>query len=160
MPDETRFALGLDRITGYAFETRFDWQKAGPLRLDEPEPLGGGTGPNAARLVGAAIGHCLSASLLFCLEKAKQPVTAIKADVAGAVRRNEKGRWRIARLDVRIAVDVSGGQLERVRRCLELFEDYCVVTASVRKGVQVNVVVTDPHGTEMFRRDSAPVDLA
>jgi uncharacterized OsmC-like protein len=159
MPDEQRFSLEMQRLAGYEFQTRFDWENVQPLLLDEPQPLGGAAGPNAARLVGAAVGNCLSASLVFCLEKAKQRVKAIKTDVAGAVRRNERGRWRVAQLDVHITLDVEADQPNRVERCLGLFEDYCVVTASIKKGVQVNVRVTDSQGNEMFRRDSPPVDL-
>ena len=32
----------------------------------------------------------------------------------------------------------------RMRRCLELFEDFCVVTASVRDGIAVDVAVDTP----------------
>jgi uncharacterized OsmC-like protein len=110
--------------------------------------------------MGAAVGHCLSASLLFCLEKAKQPVKSIKADVPGAVRRNAQGRWRLARLDVHITVDVGTAQPERVTRCLDLFEEYCIVTPVVRKGAEVHVLVTDPDGHEMLRRTSSPPDPA
>ena len=154
MSDETQFSLSLDRIANYQFETRFDNDQFGPLLLDEPVPLGDDKGPNASRLVGAAVGNCLSASLLFCLEKAKQQVNEIKTDVVGTMRRNEKGRWRIGQLDVRITLDVVADQAQRVNRCLSLFEDYCVVTASVRKGIPVNVVVNDPQGNELFRQDS------
>ena len=158
MSDETRFSLSLDRITNYQFETRFDNDQLKPLLLDEPEPLGDDKGPNASRLVGAAVGDCLSASLLFCLEKAKQQVNSIQTNVVGTMRRNERGRWRIAGLDVNITLDVVAEQTQRVDRCLSLFEDYCVVTASVRKGIPVTVVVLDPQGNELFRDDSAEGD--
>lgn len=154
MSEEAKFSLSLDRITKYQFETRFDNDRLAPLLLDEPVPLGDDKGPNASRLVGAAVGDCLSASLLFCLEKAKQRVNGIKTDVVGTMRRNEKGRWRIAELDVRITLDVVADHAQRVSRCLSLFEDYCVVTASVRKGIPVNVVVTDPQGNELFGQNS------
>jgi uncharacterized OsmC-like protein len=157
MSDETQFSLTLNRITKYQFETRFDNDQLAPLLLDEPVPLGDDKGPNASRLVGAAVGDCLSASLLFCLEKAKQQVNGIKTDVVGTMRRNEKGRWRIAQLDVRITLDVVADQAQRVSRCLNLFEDYCVVTASVRKGILVNVVVLDPQGNELFKQGSPEV---
>ena len=160
MPEENRFSLSLEHIADYEFEARFDWEMVEPLLLDEPEPLGGRKGPNAARLIGAAVANCLSASLLFCLEKAKQRVESIGTDVAGTVRRNERGRWRLAQLDVHIRLDVQAGQPERVKRCLDLFEDYCVVTPSVRKGVQVNVRVTDPDGNEMYSQESSPVEPA
>ncbi len=153
MAEHTGFSLRLERITGYEFETRFDWNQVEPLLLDEPEPLGGSKGPNASRLVGAAVGNCLSASLLFCLEKAKQDVKAIRTEVAGTMMRNERKRLRIGKLDVRITLDVDAREPDRVTRCLELFEDYCVVTASVRKGISTSVVVTDPAGVELYRHD-------
>ncbi len=153
MAEHTGFSLRLERITGYEFETRFDWNQVEPLLLDEPEPLGGSKGPNASRLVGAAVGNCLSASLLFCLEKAKQDVKAIRTEVAGTMMRNERKRLRIGKLDVHITLDVDAREPDRVTRCLELFEDYCVVTASVRKGISTSVVVTDPAGVELYRHD-------
>jgi uncharacterized OsmC-like protein len=153
MAEADQFSLRLERTTRYEFETQFDWKDVARLLLDEPAPLGTGRGPNASRLVGAAVGNCLSASLLFCLEKAKQQVNSIRTDVVGTMRRNEKGRLRIGQLDVRITLDVDAQQPERVTRCLSLFEDYCVVSASVREGIPLAVQVIDPQGTELYRHD-------
>ncbi|UCG86595.1 MAG: OsmC family protein [Gemmatimonadota bacterium] len=149
---EHGLSLTLERLRGFEFNTTFDWDVE-PLLLDEPEPIGKGKGPNAARLVGAAVGNCLSASLLFCLEKAKQQVKALKTEVTGTLVRNERKRLRLGRFDVRITIDIDTSEPARVTRCIELFEDYCVVTASVRKGVDVSVVVTDAQGTELYRSE-------
>ncbi len=149
---EHGLSLVLERKQGYQFTTTFDWD-VDTLLLDEPEPLGGGKGPNASRLVGAAVGNCLSASLLFCLERAKQSVKSIKTEVNGTLRRNERKRLRLGRFDVHITIDIDANEPERVSRCIELFEDYCVVTASVRKGVDVNVAVTDVAGKELYRSE-------
>ncbi len=49
-----------------------------PLNIDEPAPLGAGTGPSPLQLLAASVGSCLSDSLLFALRKFKQhpdPVT-------------------------------------------------------------------------------------
>jgi uncharacterized OsmC-like protein len=148
---EKTFQVSLEQIEGYAYTVRFDWSHVDPVVIDEPKPLGGRRGPNASRLVGAAVGHCLSASLLFCLEKAKQQVRNIATDVTGIMQRNDKGRWRIGRLDVRLTLDVASDQPERVRRCLALFEEYCVVTGSVRSGIEVDVTVVDTSGGELYR---------
>lgn len=154
MPDmsEHSLSLTLERLQGFEFKTTFDWDVA-TLLLDEPEPIGGRKGPNAARLVSAAVGNCLSASLLFCLEKAKQQIRSFKTEVTGTIVRNERKRLRLSRIDVHIAVDIDASEPERVTRCIELFEDYCVVSASIRKGMDVNVLVTDGQGKELYRSE-------
>lgn len=153
MPEHPTFSLRLERVQNYEFKAHFDWDHLPPILLDESEPLGQRKGPNPARLLAAAVGDCLSASLLFCLQKAKMEVKNIKTLVTGSLVRNEKGRLRIGKIDVSIAVDLQDGQYDRINRCLDLFEDYCIVTASVRKGIPVNVVVTDPKGNELYRED-------
>jgi uncharacterized OsmC-like protein len=152
MSEQESFALTLEHLEGFEFETRFDWDHLPSLLLDEPEPIGHRKGPNASRLLGAAVGNCLSASLLFCLEKARMGLKGMKTDVKGFLERNDAGRLRVVRLDVHIVVDVEGEKPARVGRCLELFEDYCVVTGSVRKAIEVNVLVTDPEGTTLMKQ--------
>jgi uncharacterized OsmC-like protein len=155
MPEHPTFSLRLERVQNYEFKAHFDWDHLPPILLDEGEPLGQRKGPNPARLLAAAVGDCLSASLLFCLQKAKMEVKDIKTHVAGSLVRNEKGRLRIGQLDVQIKVELQDGQYDRINRCLDLFEDYCIVTASVRKGIPVNVVVTEPKGNELYRDDGS-----
>jgi organic hydroperoxide reductase OsmC/OhrA len=55
--------------------------------------------------------------------------------------RNEQGRLRIGKIDVDIQPKFDPAELQKAQRCLELFEDYCVVTQSVRKGIDVSVAV-------------------
>jgi uncharacterized OsmC-like protein len=148
-----QFTLQLERREEYEFEVRFDWERAAPLLMDEPEPLGGGNGPNAARLIGAAVGNCLSASLVFCLEKARQTVRSVRTDVVGTMMRNARGRLRLGKLDVKITLDLSVDRPERVERCFGLFEDYCVVTAGVRKGIPVSISIVDSDGRELYRQE-------
>ncbi|MDZ7361683.1 MAG: OsmC family protein [candidate division KSB1 bacterium] len=153
MPENPAFALTLERIQNYEFKTQFDWEHLPPLLVDEAEPLGQRKGPNPSRLLAAAVGDCLSASLLFCLQKAKLDVKHVKTKVKGELVRNDKGRLRIGKIGVSIMVELADGQYDRINRCLDLFEDYCVVTASVRKGIPVSVVVTDPRGIELYHDD-------
>lgn len=140
------FQVTLTLRDGYAFAVDFD-QPASPraadgaLVLDEPPPLGAGHGPNATRVLAAAIGDCLGASLLFCLRKARVPVNGLRVLVEGTVARNERGRMRIGSLRVRLSPDVPPADRERMGRCLELFEDFCIVTESVRQGIDVDVAV-------------------
>jgi organic hydroperoxide reductase OsmC/OhrA len=152
MAEDNTFSLTLVRLENYEFETKFDLENLPSILLDEPPPLGNNKGPNASRMLAAAVGDCLSASLLFCLEKSKVPIQGVQTDVRGTLVRNEKGRLQVGKLDVHIKIDVPGETPQRTSRCLELFEEYCIVTGSVRKGIPVNVTVTDSMGNELFHR--------
>ena len=138
-----RFALSLTLQDGGGFQFAVDFEQPGvpPLLVDEPAPLGKGAGPNPARLLAAAIGDCLGASLLYCLRKSRVEVRGLRVDVDGTMVRNERGRLRIGELRVKVAPDVPVEQVERMDRCLELFEDFCIVTESVREGIRVDVEV-------------------
>jgi uncharacterized OsmC-like protein len=140
------FEVELERLDGYRFRTDFRTAGVPPLEVDEPPPLGGGAGPNPARLLAAAVGDCLSASLLFCLSKSRVDVAGLRTRVTGTYVRNERNRLRIGVMDVVLALDAPADDAERVRRCLGTFEDFCIVTATVRAGVDVRVTVTDAAG--------------
>ena len=138
---ERDFALTLDLHDGYRQAVDFALPGVAALEVDEPAPLGEGHGPNPARLLGAALGSCLGASLLFCLRKARIDVHGLHTSVKGSIVRNAAGRLRIGRVDVHLEPVVPAEQHERMARCLGVFEDFCIVTASVRAGVDVNVEV-------------------
>jgi organic hydroperoxide reductase OsmC/OhrA len=87
------------------------------------------------------VGNCLSASALMCLRKAHVDVRGMTTTVQTAMTRNDQGRLRIGNIRVTIAPRVAPDDLPRIRRCLELFEDFCVVTQSVRGGIDVDVEV-------------------
>lgn len=55
--------------------------------------------------------------------------------------RTERGRLRIGGLRVRLAPELSVEQRGRIGRCLDLFQDFCIVTESVREGIAVDVQV-------------------
>lgn len=143
MSEETGFEVTLTRERGMQFSVEFAGLGLPPLTVDESPPVGGGTGPNPARLLAAAVGHCLSASLLFCFAKSRIPVAEFRTAVKGTLVRNERGRWRIRALSVRLEPTVAEPDRERAARCLELFEDFCVVTQSVRDGIPVEVRVKE-----------------
>jgi uncharacterized OsmC-like protein len=146
--DEREFDLTLTLGDGFQFVTEFDGEKMADLLLDEPEPVGRDEGPNAARVLGAAVGNCLSASLLFCLRRARVNVEGLRTHVHGRITRNEQGRFRIAGLSARLVTAIPPEEQERVDRCLGLFEDFCIVSGSVREGIEIDVAVevVSPEG--------------
>jgi len=147
MSETLNFGVELEQQQGYEFKVRFDWPGVPELTVDEPEPLGKRRGPNAARLVAAAVANCLAASLVFCLKtKFRQNPGPVRAMASGRLERNERGRYRIAAIDVVLSLSEKFGDMEHQERCLEQFEDFCMVTQSIRAGIPVNVTVVDAAG--------------
>ena len=138
---EKNIVTKLRLIDGYQFNVEFDVEYLPNLLLDETKPDGEGSGPNPPRLLAAAVGHCMSSSLIYCLKKARIPVRDIETTVKTSLFRNEHGKLRIRSIDVQISLKVNEEDELRVQRCLTLFEDYCTVTQSIRKGIEVNVHV-------------------
>ena len=155
MAESQVFTLELEQLRDFEFRVRFDWPGVADLDLDEPEPLGRSAGPNAARLIGAAVANCLSSSLLFCMRKFKQSPGPMRAEVQGEIVRNEHGRMRIGRFDVTIRLAESAAAIAHLDRCMAQFEDFCVVTESVRHGIPVGVRVVDATGTEILATPAA-----
>jgi uncharacterized OsmC-like protein len=139
MSAETTHHVTVRLARDFEFVAEFNDVPGAPqVMFDEPKPLGGGRAPNAAAMLGAAVGNCLSASLAFCLRKARIELLDMTADVVTHVVRNEKGRFRISGIDV--ALTPTLGRTEApLGRCEDLFEDFCTVTASVRHGIPVRV---------------------
>jgi len=133
------FSVEIDRIDGYEFRVRFDKEHYPEFVMDEPAPLGNDTAPNAARVLAAAIGNCLSASLAFCLSKAKVELQGLKSDVRVELVRNEAKRLRIGKVDVTLHPTLANPSA--LQGCLDIFEDFCIVTQSVRQGIDVQVHV-------------------
>jgi organic hydroperoxide reductase OsmC/OhrA len=128
-------------IDGYKFDVDFDVDYLPNLVADEPKPIGEGSGPNAPRLLAAAVGQCMSSSLIYCLKKARIPIRKLETTVKTNLFKNEKGLTRIRSIDVQIELEINEEYKTRLQRCLTIFEDYCTVTQSIRKGIQVNVKV-------------------
>lgn len=156
MSDPLSFTIDLEQEQDYQFRVKFDWPRVPDLLVDEPEPLGSRRGPNAARLVAAAVANCLSASLLFCLrDKFKQHPGKLRAEVTGQLTRTNRGRLRIGGFDVTIRLADQADALAHLDRCAQQFEDFCVVTESIRHGIPVRVRVLDSAGRKVHEAGGA-----
>ncbi len=142
------FSFTLEQQEDYAFLVRFD-EGMPALLTDEPPPLGKGAGPNPARLLAASVANCLLASLFFALRKYKNEPGRISATVSGTLTRNAAGRLRIGEVAVDIRMQAEAAAVQHLDRILEQFEDFCVVTESVRSGFPVAVTVRDGAGKQL-----------
>lgn len=143
MAEQPQFSVELRLLDGYKFE--IDFGEAGQLFSDETPPLGEGTGPNPSRLLAAAVANCLAASLLFAVRKFKEDPGQVKAVVHGELERQD-GRWRIGKLQVELQLGHNAVEIPHLERALSQFENFCVVTQSVRQGIEVSVQVRDSDG--------------
>lgn len=135
------FAVSVRLRHDYECNVTFHDSPAPDITVDEHPPIGAGAGPNPARMLAASVGHCLGSSLLFCLRRARVDVQGLEVSVRGRLARNERGRLRVGELSVSLAPEVAEADRERMGRCLEIFEDFCIVTGSVRQGIDVKVEV-------------------
>jgi organic hydroperoxide reductase OsmC/OhrA len=148
--------VSLAREEGFRFRVRFGADGVPAIVTDEAPPLGKGAGPNPTALLAAAVGNCLAASLLFCMQKAHLEVSDFEAEVSTTLARDPGGRLRIGAMRVCLAPTVSAEVRGRMGRCMELFEDFCTVTQSVRRGIEVTVAV-EPRTSSA---DERPAPLA
>lgn len=136
----SELTLHIEQEEAYRFQIRFDKNHA-PLVADEPPPLGKDAGPNPARLLAGAIGNCLAASLVFCLGKKGVKVDhGVEATVDMQIVRTPERRLRVGPMKVTLHLP-DGVPPEAVDGCREVFEDFCTVTASVRRGIDVQVAI-------------------
>lgn len=146
---ENRFTVTLAQQADYCFEARFDNPAVPALVTDEPPPLGGDAGPNPARLLGAAVANCLAASLLFSMRKFKNRAEPLRALATVEVVRNAQNRLRIGRIGVDLYIGARAAEMKSLDRVLGQFEEFCIVTQSVRTGIAVDVRVIDRDGHVM-----------
>jgi len=143
--EEKTFKVSMKREEGFVFRVDFGIPDMDNFCMDEPEPTGTNKGPNASKVLAAAMGNCLTASLMFCLQKARAEVGDIETSVEGKMRRNDKGRWRIAEVNIEISPEIDLETYQsQYDRCMGLFEDFCIVSKSIEEGIPINVMV-DPR---------------
>lgn len=137
------FQVDLTHVGDYRFASQAseDGRPHGDVFFsDEPDPVGDASAPATPALLGAAVAHCLSASLLEALRHAHLDVHGFTTEVVSVVAPNSEGLPRIDHIDVviRPELDEVAG---RARRCADVFERHCTVTSSVRQGIDVRVRV-------------------
>ena len=145
---ESTIIVNLTQKQDYQFDVSFT-NGVPPLHCDEPAPLGQGTGPSPVQLLAAAVGNCLSDSLLFALRKFKQTPEPIRTEVTAEVGRNDEGRVRVLNMKAKLQLGVAAGSLQHLDRVLSQFEAFCTVTQSVGQGIPIQVEVWDAENQQL-----------
>lgn len=137
--------VSLSQQQDYQFKVAFEGDVP-TLLADEPAPMGQGLGPSPVQLLAAAVGNCLSDSLLFALRKFKQQPEPLSCQVRAEVGRNSEGRVRVLAMTAKLKLGVPADQLQHLDRVLTQFESFCTVTQSVGQGIPITVHVSDANG--------------
>ena len=145
---ESNVRITLRQQQDYQFQVDFG-EGIPPLLADEPAPLGTGQGPSPVQLLAAAVGNCLSDSLLFALRKFKQTPEPLHCTVDAEIGRNEQKRLRVLKMTAALHLGVPASSLEHLDRVLDQFEAYCTVTQSVGQGISIEMQVCDSTGKRL-----------
>jgi len=145
---ESNVRITLRQQQDYQFQVDFG-EGIPPLLADEPAPLGSGQGPSPVQLLAAAVGNCLSDSLLFALRKFKQTPEPLHCTVDAEIGRNEQKRLRVLKMTAALHLGVPASSLEHLDRVLDQFEAYCTVTQSVGQGIAITTEVFDSTGARL-----------
>jgi len=143
---ENEFHIDLQLQGGYRFEVHFDSPAVPVLITDEDPPLGANAGPSPGQLLGTAVANCLAASLAFAMRKFKNDPGALRARATVRLIRNEQKRLRIGHIGIDLHLPMRAAQVQMLDRILTQFEEFCIVTQSVRAAIPVDVRVIDQAG--------------
>lgn len=144
----TTSTIRIRQIEGYQFTVDFG-ESFPDLLVDEAEPIGQGRGPHPEQMLVTSVANCLCASLVFALGKYRQTVKGVEAVADCVIERNAEGRLRVVGMKVGIALGAAAGDLDRIDRVLDQFENFCTVSESVKAGIPVEVEVRDSLGTRL-----------
>jgi uncharacterized OsmC-like protein len=145
---EQTITVELIQQQDYRFGVHFG-EAIAVLTSDEPAPLGTGQGPSPVQLLCAAVGNCLSDSLLFALRKFKQAPEPLRCTVQAEVGRNPDNRLRVLQIHATLRLGVPAARLEHLERVLTQFEAYCTVTQSVGQSIPIALQVLDSEGVPL-----------
>jgi len=146
--ENTKVSIQLDK--DLIFKSLFDFEKTREIfiveTLEETEQM---IGPDAATLLGMAVISCLSASFIFCLNKRNLTIDDLEASADISFYKTEKGYQRIENIDVKMKPKTDDPDvLKRIKQCTRemrsgdmFFEETCIITPSVREGINIKVNV-------------------
>lgn len=144
----------LEHRGGYNFTAHFV-SESGSLQMDEPEPLGEGEpwGPEGVSLLAGGAGYCMTASLVFCLNKVRVPVESLSTRAVAHLMRVERRLRRVSGIEIDIDVRVAEEHRTAFERCLSHFTEFCIVTESIQGNFPITIRVHHPWGR--FTRELA-----
>jgi len=135
------FTISLEQVKDYEFLVKFDDLEE-TLLMDAPPGVGHNAGPCPTQILAAAVGNCLTMTLVLFARKAGLELTQVRAEVKARLVRGENKLPRIGAIDVALEPEFAAADQARAAACLAAFENYCAVTESVRAGIEVRTAIS------------------
>lgn len=152
MVHEENTTLSIKLEKDMIFKSLFNFKRTSSIFIDETVEEKLETekvGPDAATLLGMGIVSCLSASFLFCLKKRNLTLDDLEGKVDISFYKTEKGYTRIKKIIVKLIPKTENNEVRRrIETCMRevkngnmLFEETCIITPSVKEGLDIIVNV-------------------
>lgn len=152
MVHEENTTLSIKLEKDMIFKSMFNFKKTSSIFIDETveeKPETQKLGPDAATLLGMGIVSCLSASFLFCLQKRNLTLDDLEGKVEISFHKNDKGYTRIKKINVKLIPKTKDKEVrKRIHTCMRevkdgnmFFEETCIITPSVKEGLDIIVNV-------------------
>ncbi len=141
MSNVLKTKVGLKQKEEMIFKCDFGNLKMGNLYIDEKNKKENekiGTSPT--KLLALSVLGCLAASFSFCLQKKKFSLSGLEAKAEVTISRNDKRFWRVKKIDVEMMPKIDTPEMrKRADQCRKFFEQYCIISESLRTGFEVSV---------------------
>jgi len=99
-------------------------------------------GPNPSKLLALSVLGCLAASFAFCLQKKNFTLSDLEGKAIILSKKNEKGFWRLKKINIKLTPKIDNPEMrKRVEQCIEVFEQFCFISESLRNGIDLEVKI-------------------
>ena len=100
-----------------------------------PEEKRGGV---ARALFTASALYCMAGSVNYMLRARKVAIKDIKGTASIKMGKNEKNQDLVESMTLNIDVDIPENNRPELDRCIKYFENGCLITRGLKKGIEVN----------------------
>ncbi len=141
MTIESRVKVGLKLQENMLFKCELGNVKMQDLYIDERnKKKHEKIGPSPIKLLALSVLSCLAACFEFCLQKKGFTLSDLDGRAEVTFLRKDKDFWRIKKIDVDILPKIDNLEMRKsIAQCKGLFEQHCIISESLRKGMEINV---------------------
>lgn len=141
MPNESISEVGIKSEEVMIFRCDLGQIKMNDLFIDDHhKKTTEKIGPNPSKLLALSVLGCLAASFTFCVQNRDSSLSNIEGKAVITSRRNDKGFWRVKKIDIKLYPKIDNPKIRKIAdQCRKFFEQFCIISESVREGIEINV---------------------